>query len=852
MSENIMMLSPECSCDPRKEFECDDGQCIGINLRCDHNDDCTGPSTNGSVASDERDCTTFCSSSQFLCDNDNCINKNYVCDSDNDCGDRSDERNCDGSDDSDSDSDPYPEPGPSPPPPTCSRRDKFLCNSGQCINLNYRCDGDNDCSDRSDEENCSTTCTSSRFHCDNGNCINGNYRCDDDNDCGDGSDEEHCSGYWTPGESEENSPGATQDLDLAVLNGTCANQTVFSEMVYNSSTPCENNSTCTDVPGGFTCTCLQGYSGDSCQDTWMNKCEAPCSGNDCERVKTTVDFLLDMNVDPCDDFYAFACKASGRGSNPPPDKEPLVSFKRLVKRPPAGFKYIKNFYKSCTMVGTGWTTEEILFECMEDGVCTEKELQDYGRVFPQFLAYITATVKKALFPAVVPNWEEMTKDWNGGVGWTWWDFAAETLKENYFFGAFHYIRGVVRGGTDHFRAHLFFVPFLEQTVDMDRYSEGDLLPRINIVPMRVPRKIREKDMTWIAKYKGLMQIAFTFMGGGPATVAQDVEKIVEWEMKIGEITEHEYSPDSSWKEVSIKELYALDPYVDWIGYLQKTLSGNSGVKIRRNTKVAIPSEDIIRKMGELVKEMEVNRRDQANLLIWRMIINFANDFMHTGGGDNTDLSDDIFSTIGHTTSRADNCLTQIKTFFPTAEHDMFVAHYISPQEKNTTQQMFLGLKASFSQLIDETSWMTQRTKLFAKQKLQGVSITIGETTPQTPEYEELKARMTSQDYIGNVLAIGNYMWTHNVAGFLEEKKIFSDGNEDENNAFYTPDYNNVIIKTGLINGLFDLGFSLGFPPSLLYGGFVATTLGHELTHGFDTTGRRYDAYGNKAASSPAA
>ena len=39
-----------------------------------------------------------------------------------------------------------------------------------------------------------------------------------------------------------------------------------------------------------------------------------------------------------------------------------MSFENLVKRPPAGFEYIRNFYKSCTMGGTGWTTEESLFE----------------------------------------------------------------------------------------------------------------------------------------------------------------------------------------------------------------------------------------------------------------------------------------------------------------------------------------------------------------------------------------------------------------------------------------------------------------------------------------------------------
>ena len=51
------------------------------------------------------------------------------------------------------------------------------------------------------------------------------------------------------------------------------------------------------------------------------------------------------------------------------------------------------------------------------------------------------------------------------------------------------------------------------------------------------------------------------------------------------------------------------------------------------------------------------------------------------------------------------------------------------------------------------------------------------------------------------------------------------------------------VKTGLITGLLELGFSKKYPAAILYGGFVASTLGHELTHGFDNKGRMLDKDG---------
>ena len=83
----------------------------------------------------------------------------------------------------------------------------------------------------------------------------------------------------------------------------------------------------------------------------------------------------------------------------------------------------------------------------------------------------------------------------------------------------------------------------------------------------------------------------------------------------------------SWEMVTVKELYDLDPYVEWLPFLNEVF--NPVIRIQRHTQVnlqlqcigynaeiekysnefnqvAIPSEEVIKKMGALVKEMEVN------------------------------------------------------------------------------------------------------------------------------------------------------------------------------------------------------------------------------------------------------
>ncbi|BFZ23346.1 hypothetical protein BsWGS_26385 [Bradybaena similaris] len=120
-----------------------------------------------------------CSREESTCSNGQCIPKDYVCDGEQDCTDGSDERSC-------------THALPCEP-------NEFRCNNGRCALKIWRCDGDDDCFDNSDESSCPTRipgapCQTDEFVCrSNSQCIPMAYQCDGELDCQDRSDEIGCS-----------------------------------------------------------------------------------------------------------------------------------------------------------------------------------------------------------------------------------------------------------------------------------------------------------------------------------------------------------------------------------------------------------------------------------------------------------------------------------------------------------------------------------------------------------------------------------------------------------------------------------------------------------------------------------
>jgi endothelin-converting enzyme/putative endopeptidase len=184
------------------------------------------------------------------------------------------------------------------------------------------------------------------------------------------------------------------------------------------------------------------------------------------------------------------------------------------------------------------------------------------------------------------------------------------------------------------------------------------------------------------------------------------------------------------------------------------------------------------------------------------------------------------------------CTSRVDSEMGEALGQVYVARYFPPAEKQRTLEMTLAIEQAMEKDIDSLDWMSATTKLRAKEKLHGVMNKIG-YPDHWRDYSALV--IVRGDALGNQIRADEFEHARDLAKIGKPVDKGEWGMTPPTvNAYYDGQQNNVNFPAGYLQPPF---FSGKEDDAANYGD-MGSTVGHELTHGFDDEGRQFDATGN--------
>ena len=245
--------------------------------------------------------------------------------------------------------------------------------------------------------------------------------------------------------------------------------------------------------------------------------------------------------------------------------------------------------------------------------------------------------------------------------------------------------------------------------------------------------------------------------------------------------------------------------------------------------------------------------DAANGLIGSLTADEYRDYMEWGQimDGVSYLSDDViaanFDFFGKTMSgRKENyplwkrATQQVEGVMGQALGKIYVEKYFPASSKERMVTLVKNLQKALSERIDEQDWMSQETKKNAQEKLGTFYVKIG----YPDKWDDISGLSIDPEksYYDNMLECSRF-WQ----AFMLDKTLGKPVDRDQwgmtpqtVNAYYNPTTNEICFPAGILQPPF---FDASAGDAFNYGA-IGVVIGHEMTHGFDDSGRNYDKDGN--------
>jgi putative endopeptidase len=288
-------------------------------------------------------------------------------------------------------------------------------------------------------------------------------------------------------------------------------------------------------------------------------------------------------------------------------------------------------------------------------------------------------------------------------------------------------------------------------------------------------------------------------------------------------------PAKRYHIMTLEDLGKLTPDFDWLAYLH-------GISMGFFQTLNVMTPDFFTAMNALIDAQGLDA--WKSYLRWRALHDAAPWLSKAFVDENFDFF--ARDLLGQTEiePRWKRCTQATDGALGEAVGQDWVKTYFSPEKKENMVKLVTALEAALAEDIQQLPWMSEATKKNAEEKLALIRNKIG-YPEHWRDYSTLEIKR--DDLLGNIARASVYEDRRNL------NKLGKPVDETEwrmtpptVNAYYSPGMNDINFPAGILQPPF---YDFSKDPAVNFGG-IGVVIGHEMTHGFDDQGSKFDGHGD--------
>jgi len=339
--------------------------------------------------------------------------------------------------------------------------------------------------------------------------------------------------------------------------------------------------------------------------------------------------------------------------------------------------------------------------------------------------------------------------------------------------------------------------------------------------------LREKFVQHVANM-------FILMGYDSMKAQQSAENMFKLETAIAKVSrkrEDTRDPLKNYNKMSFEELTKSTSNIKWKEFME-------GVGLRNVDTVVVGQPEFLKALNGYLNAFQIS--NWKNYLKYHLVRRLANYLDDKTFNESFSFYSTVMRGIPEPKPRWKRTVEQTNGSLGELIGQVYINEYLPKGTKEKLLEIGMAIKDVYGERIKALDWMSETTKQKALKKLSTIVMKVG----YPDKWKDLSSMNVDRtSYVKNVMSANKWQFEYMVAKFGQPVDRTEWGMQPQTyNAYYNPSNNEIvvpgcnIIVPGYERKLAD--------DALLYSIIGGSTFGHEITHGFDDQGSKYDENGN--------